>query len=76
MLQLLPRGAYQHVAHEQSMVSPGADHPNTDPVALIPSRIPIDDVDPISSIQVIDGALPIDLPDLQAARISASVGST
>lgn len=65
MLQLLPRWAYEHVPHEQSMVGTGADNTNIDSVALIPSGISIDNVYTISRVQIIYRTLPIYLPDLE-----------
>ena len=46
------------------MIGSGADDPHTDPVLLIPSGKAIDDIDTISSIEVINRSFSINLPDL------------
>ena len=64
VLKLRTLWADQHIAHEQGVVGAGADHPNVDPVSLVPSCISINDVDSVTSVQVIDGSLSVDFPYL------------
>ena len=64
MLQLLPRGADEHVSHEQRMIGSGADDAHVDPITFIPTCKAIDDVDPISGVEIIDCTLSVDAPDL------------
>lgn len=46
------------------MVGTSAHNSDIDPVSLVPSCIAVDDVDSVSSVQVVDCSLPVDLPDL------------
>lgn len=46
------------------MVGSGADDADIDAVSLIPSCEAVDDVDAIPCVQVVDGALSVDFPDL------------
>jgi hypothetical protein len=46
------------------MVGARANHADLDPVALIPASEAIDDVYPVAGIEVVDGALAVDSPDL------------
>ena len=46
------------------MVGAGADHAHVDPVALVPAGVPIDDVDAVASVEVVDRAFAVDAPDL------------
>lgn len=64
MLELFLRWAYEHVAHEKSMISTGADDPNINPVSFIPTGEAIDDINSIPGIQIVDGALSVDFPHL------------
>jgi len=64
VLELLTRGADEHVAHEEGMVSTRADDADLDTVLLVPAGIAVDDVDAIAGVEVVDGALAVDLPDL------------
>ena len=64
----------EHVAHEQGMVSTGADDANVNSVFLVPTGIAIDDVDAIPRVQVINGSLTIDLPNLSLMDESAKKG--
>jgi hypothetical protein len=65
VLQLLSRRADQHVAHEQSMVRAGAHDTDADPVALVPSCEAVDDVDALAGVEVVNGTLAVDAPDLR-----------
>lgn len=78
MLKLFPLRADEHVAHEQSMVSAGADDTDVDAVTFIPSCVSIDNVDAISGVEVINGTLSVDSPDLQMGKSGEKVsnGST
>lgn len=64
MLQLLPRRANEHVTHEQRVVGSGADNAHIDPVTVIPACEAIDDIDPISGVEIVDGTFAVDEPDL------------
>jgi hypothetical protein len=64
VFQLFPRGPDQHVAHEEGVVRAGANHSYADPVALIPAGEAIDDVDAVPSVEIVDGTLTVDAPDL------------
>lgn len=46
------------------MVSSGANHTHIDAVPLIPAGVAIYNVDSISSVEIVDGTLPIYFPDL------------
>ncbi|KAL2286875.1 hypothetical protein FJTKL_06400 [Diaporthe vaccinii] len=65
VLQLLTRWADEHVAHEESMVGAGTNDPHTDPVLLVPSCEPINDVNAASGVEVVDSTLAVDFPDLK-----------
>jgi hypothetical protein len=47
------------------MVGTSADHADTYPVALIPSRVSIDNIDAIPGVEVVNGTLTVDAPDLK-----------
>lgn len=64
VLELLARGADEHVAHEESMVGAGADNTDADAVSLVPAGEAIDNVDAFPGVQVVDSTLTVDLPDL------------
>jgi len=64
VLQLLAAGPDEHVAHEESMVGTSADNTNVDAVALIPAGETIDNVDAITSVEVVDSTLAVDTPHL------------
>jgi len=57
-------GADKHVAHEESMVSAGADNADLDAVFLIPSCETVDDINAISSVEVVNGTFAVDSPYL------------
>lgn len=71
VLELLPRGADQHVAHEEGVVGAGADNADAYPVALVPAGESIDDVDAVPGVEVVDGTLAVDAPDL-GRRVSSA----
>jgi len=50
VLELLPRGADEHVAHEEGMVGTGADNTNVDPVALVPAGEAINNVNAVPGV--------------------------
>ena len=64
MPKLLLWGAYEHIAHEQSMIGTGAHDPNFDPVTFIPSGKAINDIYSGSSVQIIDSALSVSFSHL------------
>ena len=65
VVQLLTGRTDKHVAHEESMVGTGANNPDLDTVALIPSGITIDDIDAVTGVEVVDSTLTVDPPDLE-----------
>ena len=64
MLKLLGPGPDEHVPHEESMVGTSANNTDVDPVAFIPSCKSINNVNAATGVQVIDGTLSVDSPDL------------
>ena len=52
------------------MVSTGADDSDIDPISLVPAGIAIDNVDPVSCVQVVDSAFSVDSPDLHDIAVS------
>lgn len=46
------------------MVSACADHTNIDAVTLIPAGKPINDIDAVSGVEIVDCTLTVDSPDL------------
>lgn len=46
------------------MVGSGADDPYPNTISLVPTSIAIDHIDSVAGVQVVDGTLPIDFPDL------------
>lgn len=72
VLELLTRRADEHVAHEESMVGAGAHNADFDTVLLVPAGITIHDVDAVSGVEVVNGTLTVNLPDLLFGR-SASL---
>ena len=64
MLQLFARWTDEHVPHEEGMIGAGADDAHLDAVLLVPAREAIDNVDTIPSVEVVNGALAIDAPNL------------
>lgn len=67
MHQFLRLGPDEHVPHEQGMVGTSADNADSDPITLVPTSKAINDVDSVSSIQIIDGTFAVDPPNLQSA---------
>jgi hypothetical protein len=58
------------------MVSAGADDSDADSVALVPAGKAIDDVNSVPGVQVVDGALAVDSPDLlRIVSLSSSLSS-
>jgi hypothetical protein len=64
VLKILWIGADEHVAHEKSVVGTGADDADLDLVLWIPSCETLNNVDAVAGIQVVNGTLAVDLPDL------------
>jgi hypothetical protein len=46
------------------MVGTGADNADADAVLLIPAGVAIDNVDAVAGVEIVDGTLTVDLPDL------------
>jgi hypothetical protein len=57
------------------MVGAGADDANADAVLLVPSRVTVNDVDPIPRVEVVNSTLAVDLPDLFEA-VSVMLGNS
>lgn len=64
VLELLGCRADQHVTHEQGMVGTGADDTDIDTIALVPAGKTVNDVDTIPGVEIVDGTLTVDSPDL------------
>ena len=52
------------------MVGSSRDDSNINPVTLVPASEAIDDIDTISSVEVVDGAFTVDFPDLSQKEVS------
>ena len=65
MSELLPRGADEHIPHEERVVGPCADDTDIESVSLIPAGESVDDVNATSGIEIVNGALSSDAPDLR-----------
>ena len=70
MLELFLRWADEHVPHEESMVSTGADDSDIDAISLIPSCVAIYDVNAIASIEIVDSTFSVDFPCLSGVKVS------
>jgi hypothetical protein len=64
MLKILWIWADEHVTHEKSVVGASADDADLDLVLLVPSCESVNDVDAIPGVQVVDGTLAVDSPNL------------
>lgn len=53
------------------MVGTSADDTNANPVALVPAGEAIDDVDAVPGVEVVDGTLTVDTPDLDEMSAGA-----
>jgi len=73
MGQFLPRWSNEHVPHEQSMVGSSTDDAYADAVTLIPPSVAINNVDAISSIEIVDSTFSVDFPHLEECRVSTEV---
>lgn len=62
--ELFTRRADEHVAHEEGMIGARADNADPDAVALIPASESVDDVDALPGVEIVDGTLAVDTPDL------------
>jgi hypothetical protein len=47
------------------MIGASADNANAYPVALVPSSKSINDIDAVPGVEVVDGTLTVDTPDLK-----------
>lgn len=56
------------------MICTGIHDPNTDSITFIPSGKAIDDINPRSSVQVVDSALPVNFPRLTVDARQNSLG--
>jgi hypothetical protein len=75
VLEIFGIRADEHVAHEEGVVGSGANHPNLDAVLLVPSRKPVDHVDSVSGVEIINSTLTIDSPDLAQQIVSIAMVS-
>jgi hypothetical protein len=46
------------------MVGSGAYHADAYPVALVPTSVSVDDIDAVPGVEVVNGTLAVDSPDL------------
>lgn len=65
MDQLLRLGPNEHVPHEQGMVGTSADNADSDSITFVPTSEAINDVNSVSSVQVVDSTFAVDPPNLQ-----------
>ncbi len=72
-LELFPRWADKHVAHEEGMVGSSTDNADIDSVLFVPSCIPVHNIDSLSCIEVVHRTLSVDFPNL-TERVSRNVG--
>lgn len=70
MIEVLSLRSDEHVAHEQSMIGTSANDSDPDAVLLVPSCKPVDNVDTISGVEVIDSTFTIDSPDLNCELLA------
>lgn len=68
VLKILAIWADQHITHEESVVGTRADNADLDLVLLVPSCKPVDNVDAVAGVKVIDSTLTINLPDLMIIK--------
>ncbi len=54
----------EHISHEKSVVCASTDNSDSDSVLFVPSCEPIDNVDSVSGVQVINSTFAVDSPDL------------
>jgi hypothetical protein len=52
------------------MIGSRGDHSDIDPVTLIPASIAIDDIDPVSSVEIVDSTFTVYFPDLRWKEVS------
>jgi hypothetical protein len=64
VLELRSLRADKHVAHEEGVVGTRADDADLDLVLLVPSCVTVDNVDAVPCVEVVNGSLAVDLPDL------------
>jgi len=64
VFEIFSFGSNEHVSHEKSMIGTSADNADFDPVFLIPSRKPINNIDAVPCVQVIDSSFSVDSPYL------------
>jgi hypothetical protein len=70
VLEIFSIRSNKHISHEESMIGASADNPDSDSVLLVPSCKPINNVDPISGVQVVNCSLAVNSPDLFRKMIS------
>ena len=73
LVELLAGGADKHVSHEESMVGACAHNTDGNSVALIPAGEAIDHVDAVPGVEVVDGTLAVDTPDLPRKPLEAEL---
>lgn len=65
MDQLLRLGPNEHVPHEQGMVGTSADNADSDSITFVPTSKAVNDVNSISSVQVVDSTFAVNPPNLK-----------
>ncbi len=58
------------------MVSSSADNANTDSISFIPASVAINNIDSVSSIQIVDCTLSVDPPYLPRKRLEIGAEGT
>lgn len=64
VLEILARRANEHIPHEKGVVGTRADNPHANSVPLIPACKPVNHVDAVARVEIVDCALSVDAPDL------------
>jgi hypothetical protein len=70
VLQVLSRRADQHITHEEGMVGASTHDTDAYPVTLVPAGKSIDDIDAVPGVEVVNGALAVDAPDLESQSVN------
>lgn len=68
VLELLAGRSNEHIAHKEGVVGTSANNPHIDPVAVVPAGESINDINAGASVQIVDCALAVDLPNLYPSK--------
>lgn len=67
VLEIFTVRSDKHVPHEEGMIGTSAHDTDIDPVTLVPSCVPIDDIDSVPGVEIVNSTLAVDLPYLVTA---------